>query len=139
LAIRDVEFDIEEDRDRCLHDLTLSDADGLEPGDVIRVPHLFDKPSFFIDGATCSDIVQGASADCWFLSALATVSTIPGLIEKICVAVSVVFHDPVDAQLIQSLGKRDEKVGVYGFIFYRDAGWTDVIIDEYALRCSYRR
>jgi hypothetical protein len=29
-----------------------------------------------------------------------------------------------------SLDKRDEKVGVYGFIFYRDAGWTDVIIDE---------
>jgi hypothetical protein len=130
MSSRDAEFDIEEDRDRCLHDLTLSDADGLKPGDVMRVPHLFDKPSFFIDGATWGDIVQGASADCWFLSALATVSAIPGLIEKICVAVSVVIPDLTDVQLICSLGKRDEKVGVYGFIFYRDAGWTDVIIDE---------
>jgi hypothetical protein len=66
----------------------------------VRVPHLFDKPSFFIDGATSGDIVQGASADCWFLSALATVSTIPGLIEKICVAVCVRFLGLIDAQLI---------------------------------------
>ncbi|KAG8682587.1 hypothetical protein FRC09_016664, partial [Ceratobasidium sp. 395] len=25
---------------------------------------------------------------------------------------------------------RDEQVGVYGFIFYRDSGWVDVIIDD---------
>ncbi|KAF8799636.1 hypothetical protein BYT27DRAFT_7263722 [Phlegmacium glaucopus] len=35
----------------------------------------------------------------------------PGLVEKFCVT-------------------RDEKVGVYGFIFFRDNAWVTVIIDE---------
>ena len=26
--------------------------------------------------------------------------------------------------------QRDEEVGVYGFIFYKDNGWVSVIIDE---------
>lgn len=26
--------------------------------------------------------------------------------------------------------QRNEKVGVYGFIFWRDSGWVDVVIDE---------
>ena len=26
--------------------------------------------------------------------------------------------------------QRDEQVGVYGFIFYRNSGWIDVIIDD---------
>ncbi|EIN13517.1 cysteine proteinase [Punctularia strigosozonata HHB-11173 SS5] len=108
---RDIEFDIEEDRARCLHDLTLSDEDGLKPSDVQRVSEIFRNPAFFIDGATSGDIVQGNLGNCWFLSALATVSTIPELIEKICVA-------------------RDEIVGIYGFIFYRDCGWSEVIIDD---------
>lgn len=36
----------------------------------------------------------------------------PELIEKVCVA-------------------RDEKVGVYGFIFLRDGVWKDVIVSHY--------
>jgi len=35
----------------------------------------------------------------------------PGLIEKVCVA-------------------RDEKIGVYGFVFYRDGEWRSEIIDD---------
>lgn len=49
-------------------------------------------------------LLSGQLSDCWFLSAMATVSTKPGLIEKLCVA-------------------RDEKVGIYGFIFCRDGEW----------------
>ncbi|KAL5632747.1 hypothetical protein ACGC1H_005636 [Rhizoctonia solani] len=77
----------------------------------MRVSQLYEKPSFFIDGANSSDIMQGRLGDCWFLSALAIVSTLEELLEKICVA-------------------RDEKVGVYGFIFFRDGVWVDVIIDD---------
>ncbi|KAJ1300138.1 hypothetical protein OPQ81_011891 [Rhizoctonia solani] len=108
---RDVEFDLEEDKERCLHGLATSSNNRYSPADVMRVTQIFENPQFFIDGATWSDIMQGRIGDCWFLSALATVSTMEELIEKICVA-------------------RDEKVGVYGFIFYRDSGWVDVIVDD---------
>ncbi|KAF5316597.1 hypothetical protein D9619_006612 [Psilocybe cf. subviscida] len=109
---RDIEFDIEFDRDRCLNGLFTS-VSIYTPADVHRVTQIFDDPHFFAasDKANASDIIQGALGDCWFLSALATVSTAPGLIEKFCVA-------------------RDEKVGVYGFIFFRDDSWDVVIIDD---------
>ncbi|EIN09345.1 cysteine proteinase [Punctularia strigosozonata HHB-11173 SS5] len=108
---RDIEFDLEEDRDRCLNGLAPSDGDDLSPGDVMRLYQIFDKPEFFIDGASSGDISQGALGDCWFLSAVATVATVPKLIDRICVA-------------------RDEQVGVYGFVFHNESGWTDVIIDD---------
>ncbi|KAF8662801.1 hypothetical protein AX16_001083 [Volvariella volvacea WC 439] len=106
---RDIEFDLENDRDRCLHGVSQNTT--YDPSDVQRVTQIFDKPSFFIGGADSNDIVQGALGDCWFLSALSTMSTSPGLIEKFCVA-------------------RDEVVGVYGFIFFRDTVWNVVIIDD---------
>ncbi|KAF8749246.1 Cysteine proteinase [Rhizoctonia solani] len=107
-----VEFDLEEDKERCLHGLGTPPTKQYAPSDVMRVTQIFDEvPALFIDGANWSDITQGRLGDCWFLSALATVSTMEDLIEKICVA-------------------RDEKVGVYGFIFYRDSGWVDVVIDD---------
>ena len=58
----------------------------LKPADVMRVTDIFDNPQFYIDGASSSDVVQGALGDCWFLSAIANVASVPGLIEKICVA-----------------------------------------------------
>ncbi|RDB15999.1 Calpain-9 [Hypsizygus marmoreus] len=107
---RDVEFDLENDSDRCLHGLA-SDGPHYSPSDVQRATQIFDKPSFFIDGADSNDIVQGGLGDCWVLSALATMSTAKGLVEKFCVA-------------------RDEEVGIYGFIFFRDTTWVNVIVDD---------
>ncbi|KAK0488665.1 hypothetical protein IW261DRAFT_1639013 [Armillaria novae-zelandiae] len=106
---RDHEFDLQNDRSRCLHGLTSEET--YNPSDVLRATQVFDNPQFFIDGASSNDIVQGAIGDCWFVSALATVCTPKGLVEKFCVA-------------------RDEKIGVYGFIFFRDNKWVDVIIDD---------
>ncbi|KIO31140.1 hypothetical protein M407DRAFT_68249 [Tulasnella calospora MUT 4182] len=111
---RDLEFDLEEDRKRCLENLTnsASDGGGYKPADVLRCNQIFSKPQFFNDqGPNASGIIQGACGDCWFLSALSNISTLEGLVEKFCVA-------------------RDEQVGVYGFIFFRDSGWVDVIIDD---------
>ncbi|KAG8994996.1 hypothetical protein FRB94_009526 [Tulasnella sp. JGI-2019a] len=107
---RDIEFDIIEDRDRCLYALDTTGKPKYAPADVRRIADIFENPQFFVDGATASDIAQGVLGDCWFLSALAVVGT-RGLIEKICVA-------------------RNEKVGIYGFIFQRDSGWVDVIVDD---------
>ncbi|KAF7325000.1 Calpain catalytic domain-containing protein [Mycena kentingensis (nom. inval.)] len=106
---RDIEFDIENDRDRCLHGLDTSRP--FNPSDVARVTDIFEQPQFFVDGASSADLIQGALGDCWFVSALATISTCPGLLEKSCVA-------------------RDEQVGVYGFIFFRDMRWVSVVIDD---------
>jgi hypothetical protein len=78
---------------------------------VRRITQTFSNPQFFVDGADESDVVQGDLGDCWLLSGIATVASMPELIEKVCVA-------------------RDEKVGVYGFIFQHDGIWRDVIVSH---------
>jgi hypothetical protein len=78
--------------------------ENYNPSDVQRVTQIFKKPQFFVDGvrqviyvvgwwtlinrqADSGDLVQGQIGDCWFISALATMSTARGLVEKFCVAV----------------------------------------------------
>ena len=61
---------------------------------------IFDKPVFLEEGATASDVRQGKNRDCWFMSALCALGGKKDLIDRVCVA-------------------RDEKVGVYGFVFHR--------------------
>ncbi|KAJ6589384.1 hypothetical protein B0H19DRAFT_1248929 [Mycena capillaripes] len=110
LRYRDVDFDVENDQDRCLHGLSISDV--FNPSDVQRVAELFDGPQFFVGGPYSNEIIQGQKcSNCWFISALAATSTVKGLVEKYCVA-------------------RDEQVGVYGFVFWRDMRWVSVIVDE---------
>lgn len=107
---RDPHFDIEADFRRwntetpfadCLMGLLDPPGKGqLRPQSVKRVEDVFEKPRFFIEGATASDVRQGKEGDCWFMSALATLSNKEGLIQRVCV-------------------ERDEDVGVYGFVFHR--------------------
>ncbi|KAG8833691.1 hypothetical protein FRC17_010223 [Serendipita sp. 399] len=104
---RDPAFDLENDQDLCLKPLDPPSDEALSPAGV----YIWDEPHFFIDGTASSDVEQGSLGDCWFLSALASVASIPGFLDKICV-------------------ERDEAVGVYGFIFFRDNTWVDVIIDD---------
>ncbi|KAJ7777059.1 hypothetical protein B0H16DRAFT_1504208 [Mycena metata] len=107
---RDVEFDLENDRQRCLFGLSKENRE-YRPSDVQRVTKIFGNPSFFVDGADSNDVIQGKLGDCWFLSALTTMTTAKGLLEKFCVAC-------------------DEQVGIYGFLFFRDTAWVPVIIDD---------
>ncbi|KAF7361016.1 Calpain catalytic domain-containing protein [Mycena sanguinolenta] len=105
LRYRDIDFDIENDQDRCLNGLVVSDV--FNPSDVQRVTELWDEPQFFAGpgGSRRNEIIQGQKcSNCWFISALAATSTVEGLVEKYCVA-------------------RDEQVGVYGFVFWRDVRW----------------
>ncbi|KAI9707902.1 MAG: hypothetical protein M1820_004508 [Bogoriella megaspora] len=83
----------------------------LDPGSVKRVGDIFTDPQFYIEGATAGDVRQGNDGDCWFLSALCTVSNVKNLIYEICV-------------------HKDEKVGVYGFVFNRDGEWFSEIVDD---------
>ena len=80
-----------------------------------RVEDIFDSPKFYVDGVGVKDVRQGAEGDCWFLSSLGS----------LCVEES--------SQLIQNIcpeKARDEKVGVYGFVFYRDGEWISEIVDD---------
>ena len=84
---RDSEFDLEGDTTSCLYGLEVDEDEVSRAPDIRRVSQIFENPKFFADRPSSSDIKQGALGDCWFLSALATMSTSPGLIEKLCVAV----------------------------------------------------
>lgn len=114
---RDIEFDLENDARRCIYGIGQGAGDGDIPADVhkdvLRVTQIFENPHFFsAEGAPNSnDIRQGALGNCWFLSALAIASTARGLIEKVCV-------------------DRDEAVGVYGFVFFKNDRWVGVVIDD---------
>ena len=88
------------------------------PACAKRVGDIFDSPKFYVhkSGAHVQDFRQGAEGDCWFISSLGCLcvdTEFPKLIEKLC---------PAEA--------RDEKVGVYGFVFFRDGEWISEIIDD---------
>ncbi|KAF8160001.1 hypothetical protein B0H34DRAFT_782523 [Crassisporium funariophilum] len=106
---RDVEFDLENDGNLCLHNLM--DANIFATSDVRRVPEIFEKPVFYSGTSKSAEIVQGAVEDCYLVSALSTMTSMDMLIKNLCVA-------------------RDEKVGIYGFLFYRDCYWVSVIVDD---------
>lgn len=106
----DVEWDLKSRKRDCLDGLLIY-PDAGRPKSVKRVHQIFDKPQFYIDGATAGDIRQGRAGDCWFLAALGALSNKKGLIEKVCV-------------------DRDDAVGVYGFVFHRDGQWIHTIVDD---------
>ncbi|KAF2398664.1 cysteine proteinase, partial [Trichodelitschia bisporula] len=116
---RDPHFDIEADFRRWVGDVPYSDclmglmdqSTQLRPASVKRVEDIFVDPQFFVEGPTANDVRQGKEGDCWFMSALCTLSNKEGLIERVCVA-------------------RDEQVGVYGFVFHRDGEWMSEVIDD---------
>lgn len=80
-------------------------------GDVKRVGDIYEKPQFIVDGATANDVRQGYLGDCWFLAAITALSGKKDLIERVCV-------------------DRNEKVGVYGFVFFRDGEWISEVVDD---------
>ncbi|KAK2806710.1 hypothetical protein FQN50_005704 [Emmonsiellopsis sp. PD_5] len=110
----DPHFDIEEDLKsgtrNCL-DGILNSNFSMQPKGVRRVTDIFEKPEFYKDDATGTDVRQGNDGDCWLMAALATLGNMKGLIDRVCIT-------------------RNEQVGVYGFVFYRDGEWRHTIIDD---------
>ncbi|RDW93338.1 calpain-like protein [Aspergillus mulundensis] len=106
----DIEMDLKEGTRNCLDGLDKRN-DAMRPQGVKRVTEIFEKPQFYVNGPTASDVRQGRDGDCWFMAALCTMGNKEELIEKVCV-------------------HRDEQVGVYGFVFYRDGDWQQCIVDD---------
>ncbi|KAL2826103.1 hypothetical protein BDW59DRAFT_161229 [Aspergillus cavernicola] len=106
----DIEMDLKSGRRNCLDGLDEVN-DAMRPRGVKRVTEIFENPQFYVNGPTASDVRQGRDGDCWFMAALCTMGNKEGLIDKICV-------------------RRDEQVGVYGFVFYRDGDWQQCIVDD---------
>ncbi|TLS23621.1 uncharacterized protein PpBr36_06398 [Pyricularia pennisetigena] len=106
----DPDFDLA--TDYCRNTLDgLRSKSSFNTGSVHRVDWIFENPQFTINGCEASDIVQGAIGDCWWLAGTATIAHRKDLMERVCVA-------------------RDEEVGVYGFVFYRDGEWEPVLVDD---------
>ncbi|KAL9607557.1 MAG: hypothetical protein Q9167_007539 [Letrouitia subvulpina] len=106
----DIEADLKQNKRDCLDGLAGSGND-LNPKSVKRVPDIFEDPVFYKEGVTAGDVRQGFNGDCWFLSALCALCNKKDLVDRVCVA-------------------RDEKVGVYGFVFHRDGEWIHTIVDD---------
>ncbi|KAI9331164.1 hypothetical protein BDR26DRAFT_870487 [Obelidium mucronatum] len=125
IRFRDRFFDLKFDQFDCLNSLSDPDKESdvdfesimesavrNSEGVVERIPKLFDKPTFFKNGGMLpGDIQQGYEGDCWFLAALSILASDPGL-------------------LLRTIVARDEKVGVYGFVFFRDGQWISSIVDD---------
>ncbi|KAK2786281.1 hypothetical protein FQN52_007872 [Onygenales sp. PD_12] len=106
----DIELDLKEGRRDCL-DGILETNSSMQPKGVRRVTDIFEKPEFYKDDATATDVRQGNDGDCWLMAAIATLGNMKGLIDRVCIT-------------------RNEQVGVYGFVFYRDGEWRHTIIDD---------
>ncbi|OTB06791.1 hypothetical protein M426DRAFT_54642 [Hypoxylon sp. CI-4A] len=80
------------------------------PKAVKRVHEIFEKPTFLKD-IDASDAKQGALGDCWLIASLSALANVEDGIKRICV-------------------EYDTRIGIYGFVFYRDGEWIYSIIDD---------
>ncbi|KAF4511548.1 hypothetical protein G6O67_003331 [Ophiocordyceps sinensis] len=116
----DLDWDLKYQRAECLNslgdqkfELTRSNLLGSSasvPKAVKRVHEIFDKP-VFVKEFNGGDVKQGSLGDCWMMAGLTAMANVQGGIRRLCVAY-------------------DEKIGIYGFVFYRDGGWVYSIVDD---------
>ncbi|KAI0110329.1 hypothetical protein GGR51DRAFT_87232 [Nemania sp. FL0031] len=115
----DLDWDLKMGRGNCLNYLGSTKFDMSNtrystttsvPKAVKRVHEIFEKPTFLkdIDGA---DIKQGGLGDCWFIASLSALANVEGAVKRVCV-------------------EYDTRVGIYGFVFYRDGEWIYSIVDD---------
>jgi len=80
------------------------------PKAVKRVHEIYEQPTFMAK-ILGSDVKQGSLGDCWLIASLSGLANVKDGIQRICV-------------------EYDTRIGIYGFVFYRDGEWIYSIIDD---------
>ncbi|OAA56297.1 Peptidase C2, calpain, catalytic domain protein [Niveomyces insectorum RCEF 264] len=116
----DIDWDLKMQKGHCLNSLghtkfdisvkNMASTSASVPKAVKRVHEIFENPTF-MKNVSGSDVKQGCLGDCWFISCVSGLANVPGGLERACVAY-------------------DTKIGIYGFVFYRDGEWIYSIIDD---------
>ncbi|KAI8964081.1 cysteine proteinase [Daldinia sp. FL1419] len=80
------------------------------PKAVKRIHEIFEKPTF-MKTLDAGDVKQGSLGDCWLIASLSALANVEDGIKRMCV-------------------EYDTRIGIYGFVFYRDGEWIYSIVDD---------